>query len=264
MRLGRVGNLLLALWCAALCGVVQAAPADAAPFTMVVDPGHNPSQPGALGIKGIYEVAYNDHLAAQVIDALKAEGITVLLTRLPSAEISLDGRAQLANTSHADLYLSIHHDSAQLGYLERITDEGKVAYRTKVPLSGYSIFVSTHNPRYDDSRRFADALGQQLYALGRAPSKHHGEKIPGENRELLDPKLGIYRFDDLIVLKKTTVPAVLLEVGVIVDQADEAYVSDAGHQQAIVRAIVAAVRTFRSTRPTANEPSQDVQSMPGY
>lgn len=35
------------------------------------------------------------------------------------------------------------------------------------------------------------------------PSLHHAEPIHGENRELLDTTLGIYRFDDLTVLKKT-------------------------------------------------------------
>jgi N-acetylmuramoyl-L-alanine amidase len=46
-------------------------------------------------------------------------------------------------------------------------------------------------------------------------------------------------------LRKTTVPAVLLEVGVIVDPEDEAYVSDTAKQDAIVKAIVAAVNAFR-------------------
>jgi len=244
---------------AALCLLAGAAQADAAappPFTVVIDPGHNPSQPGALGIKGIYEVVYNDQLAAQVVEALTAAGVRTVLTRKPTEEISLDGRTQLANTSGADLFLALHHDSAQLGYLERFVAGDKPAYRTKVPLAGYSLFVSTLNPQFEASRHFAEGLGQQLVALGRPPSKHHGEKIPGENRELLDPKLGIYRFDDLIVLKKTRIPAVLLEVGVIVDAADEAYVSDVAHQRAIVQAIVAAVQAVRSERSSSAIPAR--------
>ena len=73
---------------------------------------------------------------------------------------------------------------------------------------------------------------------------HHAENIPGENRELLNTTMGIYRFDDLIVLKKTNIPAVLLEVGVIVDPDDEKYVSSKDKQKAISQAIVSSVRAY--------------------
>jgi N-acetylmuramoyl-L-alanine amidase len=49
----------------------------------------------------------------------------------------------------------------------------------------------------------------------------------------------------LLVLRKTTVPAVLLEVGVIVDAEDEKYVADNAKQDAIVQAIVAAADKFQ-------------------
>ena len=226
----------------------QAATASAHPLTIVLDPGHNPKQPGALGNQGIYEIVYNDNLTALLADALRKAGCTVLLTRRPNQEIGLEQRAQMANDNHADLFLAIHHDSAQPQYLEKITHTSLTAYQSTRPISGYSIFVSTLNPRFAESFRFAELLGQDMLALGRHPSLHHAEKIQGENRELLNEKLGIYRFDDLIVLKKTTVPAVLLEVGVIVDSKDERYVSSKDNQRAIVQAIVAAVREYDLSR----------------
>ena len=39
------------------------------------------------------------------------------------------------------------------------------------------------------------------------PTFHHAEPIKGENRELVNRDLGIYRFDDLIVLKSAATPA---------------------------------------------------------
>lgn len=215
------------------------------PFVVVIDPGHNPQQGGALGARGIYEVRYNDALSAKLAAALQSIGVQVLLTRTATEEISLDGRAVLANTRQADLFLAVHHDSAQLKYLNKTEVNGAAAYQTKQSIAGYSIFVSAINPKFALSLQFAQLLGSELRALGRPPTLHHAEPIAGENRALLDANLGIYQFDELLVLRKTAVPAVLLEVGVIVDRADEAYVSDTANQDAIVKAVVAAVGAFR-------------------
>ncbi|MDR3629648.1 MAG: N-acetylmuramoyl-L-alanine amidase [Desulfocapsaceae bacterium] len=230
------------------CGPAQAAGTKPPLMTIVLDPGHNPKQPGALGNQGIYEIVYNDNLTAQLADALRAAGFAVLLTRSPSQNIGLEERARIANDFNADLFLAIHHDSAQPQYLEKITHNALPAYQDKMPITGYSIFVSKLNPQFADSYRFAELLGQGMLALGRSPSLHHAENIQGENRELLDTRLGIYRFDDLIVLKKTTVPAVLLEVGVIVDPKDQQYVNDKNNQKAIVGTIVSAVRKYERSR----------------
>lgn len=241
-----------ALWC--LCaffactstsGAADKSPAARPPFVMVLDPGHTPQQAGALGAKGIHEVIYNDALSAKLAKALQSTGVQVVLTRAPTEEISLDARAELVNARHADLFLSVHHDSAQLKYLTKTEVNGAPAYQTIQPIAGYSIFVSQRNPQFAQSQQFAQLLGQALRALGRPPTLHHAEPIAGENRELLDAHLGIYQFDELLVLRKTTVPAVLLEVGVIVDAADEKYVADGTKQDAIVQAVVAAVEKFR-------------------
>jgi N-acetylmuramoyl-L-alanine amidase len=42
---------------------------------------------------------------------------------------------------------------------------------------------------------------------------HHAEPVAGESRELIDRALGIYRYDELAVLRTATMPAVLFEAG---------------------------------------------------
>lgn len=213
--------------------------------TVVLDPGHTPQQPGALGVRGRYEVSYNDYLTAMLVSALKAAGYAVIITRKPEQRIDLLGRAALANDAKPLLFLSIHHDSAQPRYLQKISISPKqVAYKTVKPIAGYSLFTSKLNPAFAQSYRFAELLADNLLSLNRPPSLHHAEAIKGENRELLNKALGIYRFDDLIVLKKTLIPAVLLEVGVIVDEKDEAYLSDRHHQELLCQAIVAAIAAY--------------------
>jgi len=244
-RLAALGLALCLPWLVlAHAGAESAGALGPRPLRIVVDPGHDPGPGGTLGVRGIYEVHYNDVLAGKVCAALAAAGFRPVLTRTAGQAMSLDDRAQLANAQHADLFLSIHHDSAQPRYLEKTKSGTLDAYRATKPIAGYSLFVSMRNPRFAQSYAFAEQLGEAMRKLGRSPALHHAEPIAGENRELLDPRLGIYRFDDLVVLRKTEMPAVLLEVGVIVDPEDEAYVSNEANQQRIVEAIVSAVRRY--------------------
>ncbi len=219
-------------------------PAGPRPVRIVIDPGHTPSQGGAVGVRGIHEVQYKDPPVMELVQAAPRAGFDVALTRGPTENVSLEARAQYANARQADLFLSIHHDSAQLQYLEKFKAGDLDAYRTTRPIAGYSIFVSQRNPRFAQSYGFAQMLGEEMRKLGRAPTLHHAERIAGESRELLAPDLGIYRFDDLVVLRQTVMPAVLLEVGVIVDPADEGYVSEPGNQARMVHAVVVAVRRY--------------------
>ena len=76
-----------------------------------------------------------------------------------------------------------------------------------------------------------------MRSRGLRPSLHHAEKIAGENRQLLDPDLGIYRYDDLVVLRKADAPAILLEAAVLVHPQDEARAASAAYQRQIADAV---------------------------
>ena len=218
--------------------------AYAAPL-IVLDPGHTPSQGGALGVRGQYEVVYNDRIAAELKTALEADGWQVAVTRKPDEERTLTERAGMVNQAKADIFLSLHHDSAQPQYLKKIQVSGKEAYQTLRPISGYSLFVSGDNPKFDQSYKLASSIGKEIRAIGRTPAAHHAEPITGENRPWLDKENGVYRYDKLAVLRQTVMPAVLLEFGVIVDRDDEAYVDDAINRRRMTEAVVRALRPYR-------------------
>jgi N-acetylmuramoyl-L-alanine amidase len=222
--------------------------ANTGKLVILLDPGHNPLE-GSLSIRGIREFDYNDKFAARLAEALQKAAFHVELTRQPDQSIQLHERAELANRLKPNLFLSLHHDSAQFIYLDKFDLNGAPAYRTKKKIAGYSVFVSQENAQFNRSLLIARQLGENLLKLGRPPTLHHAENISGENRELLDEKLGIYRFDSLVVLRKTNVPAVLLEIGVIVDEDDEAYVSNQKNQEMMIQAIVEAIKsTIKGSR----------------
>ncbi len=107
-----------------------------------------------------------------------------------------------------------------------------------------SIFYSERNKESATSLRFSQRLGQELLNSGFSPTLHHAEKIEGENRELVSKEKGIYRFDDLIVLKKTEIPAVLLECGIILNKNEEKLLSNPAYQAALVSSITRAIEKF--------------------
>ena len=211
---------------------------------IVLDPGHTKKNPGALSVRGIFEVEYNDKLVQQITVTLSQNGFAVVTTRQLDQEMDLDARVNKANAQKALALLSIHHDSAQLIHLEQVQRSGMNVYRTREPIRGYSIFVSSLNPKYKESLQLAYLLGEALLKMGRKPTLHHAEAIAGENRPLLDQRLGIYQFDDLIILKKAKIPAVLLEFGVLVDEQDEAYVSDETNRKVLADIIQQTLNKF--------------------
>jgi N-acetylmuramoyl-L-alanine amidase len=220
-----------------------------------LDPGHTPASPGAIGARGESEVGYNDTLAEDLAKTLKQEGFEVRLTRGPGVEISLARRAELANAARADLYIAIHHDSANPIYLRETQVGGRKAFRVLPELArkfrlGFSLFVSQKNPRFAESERLAEKIGKELVALGRPVSTYHTEKREGESRTFLNEGLGVYRYDDLVVLKRAQMPAVLVEAAVIVDPQEEAIVQQPARRAPIVEAIARGIRDyFAKTSP---------------
>lgn len=177
---------------------------------VIVDAGHTQAHPGATGASGRVEHLYNLDLSKAVADDLKADGDRVTRTGANDVEIALADRPNAV--PNADFFISIHHDSMQQAWI----DSG----RNKA-LKGYAIFVSELNPHYERSVACAKAIGERLQAAGETPSLYHATPIKGEDRPLIDRRLGIHRFDDLVVLKTARMPAVLVEAGVIVNPDEE-------------------------------------------
>jgi N-acetylmuramoyl-L-alanine amidase len=215
-------------------------------FKVALDIGHYKAKPGATSARGITEFTYNHALAELVLAALKAHGIdTAFLIGDSGEPLPLPRRPQIAQEEKADLFISLHHDSAQKQYFSDWTFEGRQhPYSDK--FHGYSIFVSTSSRWAKDSMTLATLLGRALEANGLTPSLHHAEAIPGEGRTLLDPSLGIYRFDELAVLRGATMPALLLESALIVNRDEEQAIQAGTYHPKVVAALLQAITQYCS------------------
>lgn len=207
----------------------------------ILDPGHSPNNPGALSCTGVQEYKYNDELVNYVAKEFESQKIDYTITRKPTQHFSLLDRTKATND--AKIFISIHHDSVQPQFISYLDGNP-----TSTKAEGYSIFVSRKNKQYNQSVEYARNLAKNLYSMGLRPSKHHGEKIKGENRYALDEDLGIYIFDDLVVLKKSQCPAILLEAGVIVNPVDEKKVGSEEFKTSISKAIMNTINTSLSEK----------------
>jgi N-acetylmuramoyl-L-alanine amidase len=77
----------------------------------IVDPGHGGEDFGALGLGGLQEKEVVLDVSQQVAQLLEKQGVQVSLTRSDDRFISLQGRTDMANRIHADLFVSIHANS---------------------------------------------------------------------------------------------------------------------------------------------------------
>ena len=209
---------------------------------IAVDIGHTPVKPGAMSAAGVMEYTFNRRMARLIADDLRQQpGITVTLINDSGREISLLQRGDVANAEKADLFLSVHHDSVNERYkVTRRTEDGRVR-RESDRFRGYSVFFSEKKAQPAASFEFAKQLGRAMRDQGLTPTAHHDEKIPGEGRDFVVPEFGVYRFNDLLVLKRAKMAAALLECGVIVHPEEEQELNGPDRQRQIVAAVRAAV-----------------------
>ena len=87
--------------------------------------------------------------------------------------------------------------------------------------SGDSVYVSYDNPNFKTSRSFAE-LVETNEGAGPPDAQQYTQAIMGRYRHpLLDKDTGVYSYDELVVLRKSRIPAVLLEAGSIINRDEE-------------------------------------------
>jgi N-acetylmuramoyl-L-alanine amidase len=223
---------------------------DPSKFRIVLDVGHTAESEGAISARNVAEFVFNLRLAQRIEEKLKAEGFaeTRLLLTEGKARPSLVKRVAAANNLHADLFLSIHHDSVPNKLLDDWEFEGKKSHFSD-RFSGYSVFVSRNNPDFKTSLAFAELIGKEMKAQGLQYAKQYTEPIMGRYQHpLLNKETGIYSYDELVVLRKTRMAAALLEAGSIINRDEELKMSSPERRDIVSSGVTAAVKEFCEPR----------------
>jgi N-acetylmuramoyl-L-alanine amidase len=223
---------------------------DPAKFRIVLDVGHTAESEGATSARNVAEFDFNLRLARRIEEKLKAEGFaeTRLLVTQGKARPSLVKRVAAANNLHANLFLSIHHDSVPDKLLENWEFEGKKSHFSD-RFSGYSVFVSHGNPDFKTSLSFAELVAREMKAGGLQYAQQYTQAIMGRNQHpLLNKETGVYSYDKLIVLKSTQMPAVLLEAGSIINRDEELKMGSPERRDIISSGVAQAAKEFCDSR----------------
>jgi len=219
---------------------------DPSKFRIVLDVGHTAESEGAISARNIPEFAFNLRLAQRIEEKLKAEGFaeTRLLVTEGKARPSLVKRVAAANNLHANLFLSIHHDSVPNSLLQNWEFEGKKSHFSD-RFSGYSVFVSRNNPDFKTSLSVAELVGKALKAQGLQYAQQYTQAIMGRYQHpLLNKETGVYSYDQLVVLRTTRMPTVLLEAGSIINRDEELKMDSPERQDILSSAVAAAAKEF--------------------
>jgi N-acetylmuramoyl-L-alanine amidase len=223
---------------------------DRSQYRVILDVGHSAEAPGAMSSRNVPEYEFNLRLAEQIEAHLIKEGFTrtVLLITHGVGRSTLYKRADDANSLSANLLLSIHHDAVPDWLLEDWEFDSKPSHFND-RFGGYSLFVSHNNPNFEASLLFAKLLGGQLKAHGLQYAHQYTETFMGHyQRELADAEAGVYRYDQLVVLREARMPAVLFEAGSIINRDEELQMNSPERRYLITTSVAAAIEAFCKAR----------------
>ncbi|MEX0268817.1 N-acetylmuramoyl-L-alanine amidase [Leptolyngbyaceae cyanobacterium UHCC 1019] len=171
---------------------------------VVIDPGHGGPDPGAVGIGGLKETDIVLDISRQVTALLERQGVTVIQTRNAEYDLGLEPRVQMANKANAAIFVSIHANAISLA---RPDINGLETYYFN---SGKALAVTVH-------RTILEELG-----------------IP-------DRRVRSSRF---YVLRRTSMPSILIETGFVTGAADAARLRDAGFRSRMAAAIAKGILRY--------------------
>ena len=246
---------------------------------IVIDPGHGGSSPGAsTPDSGVSEKNLTLITSEKIRNRLLEEGYTVIMTRDDDRFLELQDRADVANDIDADLFLSIHYNSA--GSSSANGTEGWYSdYRPNIDLKDVYAKSTTSVPVYDanTNNKLGNMVAGKEYQVireedGNVYINFNGsigiiksltyvainDKTP--NQVVLESKqlaasisagienLGLTnrgaKDGDLAVTRLTNMPSVLVEVGFLSNKAEYDKIKQDSFQEQLADVIVQSIVDF--------------------
>lgn len=223
---------------------------DPAHPLIVIDAGHGGRDLGAVGA-GVREKDVTLALALALRDELAAQGdIRVALTREDDRLLSLEQRPDIARRMEADLFLSIHADSA--GDNQAVSGASVYTLSNRASSAAAARFARREN----DADRVngvsiedtSDDVSELLVELSQRRSQIESSEFAGlvtrEGAGQLAFHSQAQRTADLVVLRAPDIPSALFESGFVTNEDDAARLASAEGQAQFAEVMARAIRVF--------------------
>ena len=262
-----VGILILFLIMGWGSGACVASAATKRPFVLVIDAGHGGKDAGAVGqLTKEKDINLNVALALGRLVEKNCPDVKVIYTRKTDVFVTLQGRAEIANRNKANLFISVHTNSSPVGKaapmgsetytlgMHRAADNLEVAKRENSVITQENNYKQTyHNfdPRKSESYIIFEFLQdrnmQQSVDLARAIQRNYtssGRKNKGVHQA------------GFLVLRATSMPSVLTELGFISNAEEEKFLHSQEGVATLARAIFEGFKSYRQKHY-----AQDIESL---
>ena len=228
-------------------------------FRVVVDAGHGGADTGAEGVSGLSEKTLTLAFALELKQKLDAIGLyDVFLTRDRDLFLRLDERVRIARHHEADLFISIHADAIRLKSVrgatvytvsDKASDAEAAAKAIRENLADEIAGIEIE----EDHQEVADILADLIRRETQSFSIRFARTLVGElSGAIRMIPTNPHRFAGFRVLRAPDVPSVLLELGYLSNEQDEAHLRDPAWRARAAEGIAAAIAVFASARQGAS------------
>ena len=176
-------------------------------YKVVIDPGHGGSDPGAVGINGLRETDIVLEVSKTVSEFLTKKGVKTILTRKYESTLDLQPRVTKANNLKADVFVSIHANATR----------GK-----RKDVNGLETYY------YSGYKGYSLAKNIQKQILITSPQS---------------PDRGVRR-SRFYVIRKTSMPAALVEIGFVTGMYDAALLRQKAYRDKMSFAIAKGILNY--------------------
>lgn len=235
-------------------------PANNKRFTVVIDAGHGGHDPGAIGHRG-KEKNINLSVALKLGRLIErnCSDTRVVYTRSTDKFVALHERAEIANNAKANLFISIHTNSLAsrttkvsgtetytLG-LHKTEENLEVAKKENSVIlieSDYKKQYAGFNPNSAESYIIFEFLQDKYMSQSVSFAKSIQQQFKQTARR---PDKGVHQAG-FLVLRETSMPSVLIELGYINNPTEEAYLLSDNGSSALAQSIYKAFAKYRNLR----------------
>jgi len=223
-------------------------------FTIAIDPGHGGIDGGATSRGGTPEKDITLAFALELKGRLSQDGrYDVVMTRETDEFLRLDDRVRIARQGNADLLISIHADAIRVGGVH-----GATIYTVSDKASDHQAQALADRENLadamagfdvgEDNSDVADILVDLIRRETNAFSVRFARSLVGELTGQIDLIRNPHRSAGFRVLKAPDVPSVLVELGYLSSEKDEAKLKDPAWRSKAAGGIAEAVDGFAAAR----------------